>query len=203
MVKAVVWDIGNVFAYWEPEAHYDRLIGAERRARFFEETSIHQMNEDIDLGGHSREVAYAHAETHPKWRDEIRRWHDDWSEMFRRPVPGMAGLFKDVKATGIPCIALSNFGDNTLETAKQAHPALAEFDQEFVSARLRLVKPDPAIYAAVEDGTGHSGEALLFTDDRPENIEAAAARDWKVHLFEDAHGWRDRLETEGVIEKAK
>ena len=35
MVEAVVWDIGNIFAYWEPEAYYDRLIGRERREAFF------------------------------------------------------------------------------------------------------------------------------------------------------------------------
>ena len=202
MVKAVVWDIGNVFAYWEPEAHYDKLIGAERRARFFDETGIHEMNEAIDLGGHSRDVAYAHADLHPEWRAEVQRWHDDWLEMFRRPVPGTSDLFKEVKSAGIPCLALSNFGDNTLEIAKEIHPALAGFDQEYVSARLGLVKPDPAIYEAVETGSGFSGDDLIFADDRPENIDAAMARGWKAHLFEDAEGWRARLEAEGLIGRA-
>ena len=33
-----------------------------------------------------------------------------------------------------------------------------------------VIKPDPAIYAAVEAATGLPPEALLFTDDKPENI---------------------------------
>ena len=199
MIKAVVWDIGNVFALWEPEAHYDRLIGSERRARLFAETRLHEMNEAIDLGTHSRDVAYAHAEKYPKWRDEIRAWHDDWLEMFSTPVPGTSDLLLEVNATGMRSLALSNFGANTLEAAKEVFPALKTFAQEFVSAHLGVVKPDSAIYAALEDGSGLSGEELIFTDDRPENISAAAERGWKTHLFDGAEGWRARLVSEGVL----
>ena len=104
-----------------------------------------------------------------------------------------------MKASGIRVLALSNFWTETLVIAKGIHPVLQGFDQEFVSGHLGMIKPDPAIYATLEDGSGLSGPALLFTDDKAENIAAAEMRGWKGHLFEGAKGWRARLVAEGVL----
>lgn len=199
MVEAIVWDIGNVLGIWDPEGYYDRRLGADGRARFFAETGIETVNLEIDRGAPARETLYAHAETHPDWADEIRLWFDDWAEMFREPVPGSAELFAEVKATGIPMLALSNFGAETFELAKEMHPVLRDFDKAYVSAHLGLIKPDPAIYETLEKGSGLSGGELLFTDDKAENIAAAEARGWKAHLFDGAEGWRTRLRAEGVL----
>lgn len=200
MVKAVVWDIGNVLALWEPEAYYDRLIGHERRIRLFNEVALHEMNLAIDLGQNARDTAYACADRHPEWRDEIRRWHDDWPQTFQRAVDGSADLLRNLKTRAVRCVSLTNFGAETMELAKDIHPVLREFDQEFISAHLGLVKPDPAIYEALEHGTGLSGDELLFTDDKPENIATAHARGWKTHLFDGTAGWRDRLVAEGLLD---
>ena len=42
-------------------------------------------------------------------------------------------------------------------------------------------------------------EALIFTDDRADNVAAAKARGWKTHLFEGPQGWADRLVAEGLL----
>lgn len=199
MVRAVVWDIGNIFAIWDPETYYDARIGRARRESFFADTGAHEMNAALDLGADARQTVEAHAAKHPGWAEEIRAWIGDWRETFRSAVPGTAEVFAEAKASGLPMVSLTNFGSETLEMAKELHPVLQGFDREFVSAELHLVKPDPAIYAAVEEGLGMEGEDLIFTDDKPENVEAAAARGWKAHLFEGAEGWRERLIAEGVI----
>ena len=85
--------------------------------------------------------------------------------------------------------------------ADRVYPFLTAFDQRFVSGALRMMKPDPAIYAAVEEGTGLSGAALLFADDRAENVAAAAARGWRAHLFDGPHGWIERLVAEGMLNR--
>ena len=199
MVEAVVWDIGNVLGVWDPEGYYDRRLGAARRAAFFAESGIEAVNLEVDRGAPARETIHAHAEAHPEWAEEIRLWFDDWAEMFREPVPGSAELFAEVKATGIRVLALSNFGAETFEIAQELHPVLRDFDELYVSAHLKLVKPDAAIYAALEEGSGLAGDALIFADDKPENIAAAEARGWKGHVFEGAAGWRARLRAEGVL----
>lgn len=199
MVKAVVWDIGNVIGYWEPERYYDARFGQERRERFFAETNIEGVNEKLDLGAPAKETLARHADLHPEFAEEIRLWFDDWAEMFARPVLGSSDVFAEVKASGVRVLALSNFWAETFVIAKDLHPVLTQFDEEYVSAHLGLIKPDPGIYEALEAGSGLSGEALLFADDKPENIAAAEARGWKGHVFDGADGWRARLVAEGVL----
>lgn len=199
MIKAVVWDIGNVFAMWEPEAFYDRRLGVEGRRQFFEETQPHAMNHAFDLGADGHTLTREHAKKHPAWAEEIHLWVDAWPEMFSTIVPGSAEIVEALAEKGVKQFALSNFGAETLELAKDMHPALKRFDEEYVSAHLGVAKPDVAIYSALETGSGLSGDALIFTDDKAENCDAAAARGWKTHLFEGAKGWRARLEDEGLL----
>ena len=199
MIEAVVFDIGMVLVEWHPEDFYDARIGVEKRQALFAECDLHAMNQRIDLGEHSRDVAYGHAKLHPKWADEIRLWHDNWIDMLSPDIPGSAKLLRAIRAKGMPVYALTNFGDNTLEWAASVYPILNEFDATFVSGRLNLIKPNPAIYEAVEQGTGVAPEALLFADDSAKNVAGAHARGWKAHLFEHPQGWADRLVAEGVL----
>jgi 2-haloacid dehalogenase len=199
MIDAVVFDIGRVLLDWQPEAFYDSQIGVERRKALFAECDLHEMNKAIDLGSHSREVAYAHAEKHPTWAAEIRLWHENWIDMASPDIPGTAVILRALKSKGIPIFSLTNFGVNTLDWAKTRYSVLNEFDREFISGELGLVKPDPAIYDHVESQSGVAPERLIFTDDSPANVAAAAERGWKAHLFEGPEGWGERLISEGLL----
>ena len=55
------------------------------------------------------------------------------------------------------------------------------------------------IYEAVEREVGLPPAALLFTDDREENVAAAAARGWATHLFRGPEGLARRLVAEGLL----
>lgn len=199
MIDAVVFDIGMVLVEWHPERFYERHYGRDHTRKMFDACDLHAMNHLIDLGGHSRDVAYAHAEKHPKYAEEIRRWHDDWIDFFRPAIPGSAKILHALKDKGLPVYALTNFGDNTLDWAKKHYPILNEFDGEVVSGRLGVCKPDAPIYEAVETLSGVAPERLIFTDDNPANVSAAIKRGWKGHIFDGPEGWFDRLCVEGVL----
>ena len=201
MIEAVVFDIGQVLVGWQPEAYYEKRLGRAAKDALFAECDLHAMNHLIDLGGHSRDVVYAHADKHPDHADEIRRWHDNWIDLLSPDLPGTAAILRAVKAKGLPVYALTNFGDNTLEVAKQRYPILTEFDGEIVSGRLKVCKPDAAIYEAVEALANVPPDRLIFTDDSPANVDAAIARGWKAHLFTEPKGWFERLCAEGVLSK--
>ena len=53
----------------------------------------------------------------------------------------------------------------------------------------------------VEEATGLAGDALIFTDDRADNIAAAEARGWRTHLFDGPRGWADRLVAEALLSR--
>lgn len=197
--EAVVYDIGNVLLRWRPEDYYDRTLGPDQRAALFAAVDLHGMNARIDAGAPFRETVYATAVAHPDWAGPIRDWHDAWLELARPVIDLSVYLLERLKARGVPVFILSNIGDTVFDLAAEAHEFLALADKAFVSGRMKLSKPDPAIYAAVEAETGLTPRALLFADDRADNIAAAAARGWKTHLFDGPEGWARRLVDEGLL----
>ncbi|WP_071674230.1 HAD family hydrolase [Nioella nitratireducens] len=198
-IEAVVFDIGRVLINWDPVAFYDREIGEDRRRELFASVDLDAMNARLDMGDGFQEVIYPFADENPRFRDEIRLWHDRWIEMARPAIPHSVHLLRALRAKGIPIFALSNFGVETYEIAQGEYDFLTEFDREFISGQRRLAKPDPAFYAVLETESGLSPQALFFTDDRPENIATALDRGWHGHLFEGPQGLADQLVAHGLL----
>jgi len=202
-IQAVVFDIGNVLLEWDPHRFYDAKIGVARRKALFEAVDLDGMNHRVDMGEGFRDVIYAEAEKHPDYREEVRMWHDHWIEMASPEIPYSSKLLRMIRAKGVPVYALTNFGVESFAYAQSVYPVLNEFDQAFVSGELRMMKPDAAIYEALERGTGVAPEGLLFADDRPDNVAAARARGWNAHLFEGPEGWAAALVAHGVLTEAE
>ncbi|SFD65260.1 HAD family hydrolase [Roseivivax sediminis] len=199
-VDAVVFDIGNVLLEWRPERHYDATIGPGRRRALFEEVDLHTMNDRIDRGADFRATVMDTAAAHPEWADEIRMWHDDWLKLAGPEIPHSTRLLRALRTAGVPVFALSNFGIGTFAIAEPEYPFLAEFDRHYISGHMGLAKPDAEIYAAMEADCGIPPARLLFTDDRADNIETAAARGWQTHRFDAPQAWADRLVAEGLLD---
>ncbi len=197
--QAVIFDIGNVLTRWQPEAFYDRVIGEERRRALFAEVDLHRMNDIVDEGALFRETIYDWADRHPHWQAEIRLWYDRWIELASPRIDGAIALQRALRAKGVPVFALTNFGKYSFEEALPKMDFLTDFDRLYVSGRMGVIKPDPRIYEMVEDDCGLPPASLLFTDDRADNITAAARRGWRTHQFESWQGWAARLVAEGLL----
>jgi 2-haloacid dehalogenase len=202
-IDAVIFDIGNVLTRWQPEAFYDRTIGEARRKRLFAEVDLHHMNDLIDQGALFRETIYDWAGRHPGWEQEIRWWYDRWIELASPRIEGSIALLRALRARGVPVFSLTNFGRYSYDEALPRLDFLGEFDRHYVSGRMGVIKPDPRIYQMVEADCGIAPERLIFTDDREENIAAAAARGWQVHHFTQWQAWAQRLVDEGLLTRAE
>ncbi len=197
--EAVIFDVGNVLTRWQPEAFYDRVIGEARRRDLFASVDLHHMNDLVDMGGLFRETIYDWAERHPEWGAEIRLWYDRWIELASPRIEGSIRLQRALRAKGVPVFALTNFGRYSFEEALPKMDFLQDFDRLYVSGRMGVIKPDPRIYEMVEADCGLVPSRLLFTDDRADNITAAARRGWRTHQFESWEGWARRLVAEGLL----
>ncbi|WP_299618652.1 HAD family phosphatase [uncultured Tateyamaria sp.] len=200
-IKAVVFDIGNVLIEWQPERFFDSVIGADRRRAMFEAVDLHGMNDKVDMGHHFTDTIYATAEEYPDWRSEIRMWHDRWIEMASPVIDHSVRLMGALQAKGMPVFSLTNFGIQSYDFAATHYPFLRQFDRDFISGHMAVIKPDPTIYQMLEEASGLSGGDLIFADDRADNIAAAEVRGWHTHLFEEPQGWADRLVAEGLLTK--
>lgn len=194
-----MFDIGNVLIEWNPERFYDARIGAEARRQLFAEADLEAMNLSIDAGALFRETIYETAERFPQWSEQIRWWHDHWIDIASPRIEPSIALLRALRAKGVPVFALTNFGVHSFAFAETQYEFFREFDRRFVSGEMGVIKPDPEIYRRVEADSGVAPERLLFTDDKAENVGAAAARGWQVHLFEGPEGWARRLVAAGLL----
>ena len=197
--QAVIFDIGNVLTCWQPEAFYDRVIGGTRRHALFAAVDLHGMNDLVDAGALFRETIYDWADRTPDWAPEIRMWYDRWIELASPRIDGSIALLRALRSKGVPVFALTNFGSYAYDEARGKLDFLSEFDREYVSGRMGVIKPDPRIYEMLEADCGIAPDQLLFTDDKAENITAAARREWRTHQFESWQGWARRLVAEELL----
>jgi 2-haloacid dehalogenase len=199
--QAVVFDIGNVLIEWQPERFFDSVIGADRRRAMFATVDLHAMNDRVDSGETFRDVITETAQATAEWHDEIMLWHDSWLDMASPAIDHSVRLMAALQSRNIPVFSLTNFGIQTYALAATRYPFLRQFDRDFISGHLGVIKPDAAIYAALEETSGLPPQALLFTDDRIDNINAAAQRGWQTHHFTGPQGWADRLVSAGLLTK--
>ena len=91
-------------------------------------------------------------------------------------------------APGLRLFYLSNMPKPYADHLIQAHTFFSCFDGGVFSARVKLAKPDPAIYAHAEDVLGLIPGQTIFFDDHVPNVQAATNRGWQgVHVPEPGH----------------
>jgi len=101
------------------------------------------------------------------------------------PMETMIGFFEQLKPFGIPTCVFSNTNEIAIGHIREGFPFYSLFDNYVLSYEEGGMKPDEPIYDVVEKRTGESGAAILYIDDRPENIETGKGRGWQTILQDD------------------
>jgi HAD superfamily hydrolase (TIGR01509 family) len=113
-------------------------------------------------------------------RDEF---YDAFADIFSEIRP-MTALAAALRAKRIPTCVFSNTNGLAIGHIRRRFAFFAHFDHYILSYEQGVMKPDAAIYAAVERALGRAGEAIVYVDDRAENVEAGLARGWRALLHE-------------------
>lgn len=106
--------------------------------------------------------------------------------------PGIARVFDALDATTIETAVLSNVTEVEWERlfpkadSNNEFPTLSRVRHRFASHLMHTEKPAPASYREVERVTGYSGAAILFFDDRTENLDGARSLGWATELIDHA-----------------
>ena len=96
------------------------------------------------------------------------------------PIPEMIDWQSRLRARGVPTFIFSNTNELAVRHIQSAFPFFGGFDAYIYSHEVGAMKPDARIYEAVEAVTRRRRDAILYVDDRPENIAAGAARGWRT-----------------------
>ena len=98
------------------------------------------------------------------------------------PYPGAGDLLRRLIDKQIATACLSNTNDHHWQAMTRPDGFgdlnLVALRHHFASHHLRLAKPDPAIYAHVEQQTGVAPNHIVFFDDLEVNCDGARRRGW-------------------------
>ena len=190
MPKAIVFDLGGVLI----DLDFDRCVKAFREILGYE-----RITDLLDL--YHQKGIYGDMEAGLITADEFR------AEVLRESRPGcipadvdraMAGLLVGMDPRKVqlleelsrrfPLYGLSN---NNEISVKRMHDIYEEngldwqrvFRKEFISCRMKMLKPSRAIFDAAAAEIGLPPEEILFVDDSQKNVDGALAAGWRAVLY--------------------
>ncbi|MEJ3403473.1 HAD family phosphatase [Rathayibacter sp. YIM 133350] len=147
-------------AYWSPRAELDRCG-----------ISIREYWRSVgDAIGRS----FGDELVHQLWLTDFTGWLSI--------NPGTATVLEDLAAGGTRLALLSNAGPDYSSFFRSGSLGPL-FEQAFVSGELGLIKPDPAIYRHALEALGIEPHAMVFIDNKAENVESAQALGITGHVF--------------------
>jgi 2-haloacid dehalogenase len=180
-VKAVVFDLGKVLV------DFDYGIAARRLAEKSSATS-EQVRAVIDQSPllfryegaqMTTQEFFAEVKAQISFRGGFEEFAAPFGDIFTE-LPEMIALHAEIRMRGLPTFILSNTNDIAISHIHRRFPFFANFDGYVLSYECAALKPHARIYEITEQRTGCLGAEILFLDDKPENVEAAAQRGWQT-----------------------
>jgi putative hydrolase of the HAD superfamily len=103
-----------------------------------------------------------------------------------QPMPATVALLRRLHAQGRRLHFLSNMPLAYAEHLEREHDFLRCFESGVISARVRQIKPEPAIFDTAARLFGTEPAQLVFIDDVADNVHAARQAGWQALHFVDA-----------------
>jgi FMN phosphatase YigB (HAD superfamily) len=198
--KIVVFDLGKVLV------DFDYGIAARHLAARCKIT-VDEINRYIatspllfryETGLMTRQAFYTEVCSVTGFGGDIEEFGGFFSDIFAE-IPLMVELHSTLRKRGVPTYIFSNTNDLAIAHIRRNFPFFSNFDGYILSYEVQAMKPDAKIYEALEKMSGHRGAEVLYVDDRPENVEAGAARGWQVILQEEPIKTRVAMEKLGLL----
>ena len=175
MIKNIIFDMGRVLIDWDPPAIVAREGLNEADSRLLER-EVFCCGEwaAMDHGWMSAEEGCERIcrRLPERLHENARRCIYDWWKGPLEPIPGMAELVREVKALGYGVYLLSN-ATSWLSEYFHRIPGSECFDGRIVSADVKLLKPERAIYEALYETYNLDPAECFFIDDNLLNVDGA------------------------------
>ena len=194
-IKNIVFDVGKVLVYFEPEwimdnLGYDEEVKAVLRKAMFEDP----LWNEVDRGVLStNELVEAFTKNAPDYEKEIREAYlhvGDSIELLPHAVEWTSSL----KERGYHLYIISNYGEYTLEQTKSKMDFLEYMDGAIFSYQYQIIKPDKRIYEQLLKNYDLKAEECVFIDDKAENVEGAKAAGYQGIVFTSYEEVQEELE---------
>lgn len=203
-LPAVVFDVAGVVVSWQPLALLQRLIPQHAR----DAASAAHWAAQVFQGDEGDWAEFDRGTVEPGelvQRIARRTGLDpaavqavvDAVPLDFRTIDGTVALIAQLHAAGHPLYFLSNMPAPYADHLERSCPFLRCFRDGVWSARVRQVKPEPAIFDLAAQRFGHAPQGLLFFDDVVANVAAAQAAGWQAAHFTGPDAARAALQAAG------
>jgi putative hydrolase of the HAD superfamily len=191
--RALVFDFGRVVFRWRPEV----LVSAAIPHRAIDTEAARHWVEQVfqDYGGdwgdfdrgvvEPGELARRIAARTGLGVDEVVAIIDGCPRELE-PLADTVDWIRRLHAQGRPLHYLSNMPEPMAAHFERTHDFMALFESGVFSSRVKLIKPDPAIFQHAATLFRRAPRQLLFLDDHLPNIDAARQAGWQAVHFVDA-----------------
>jgi HAD superfamily hydrolase (TIGR01509 family) len=200
MIKAAVFDLGKVLVDFDYSIAARRLAAQAQvsPAKLGAFIATSPLFPQLERGQLTTERFYDAICAVTGFRGSLAEFSAFFADIFFEIEP-MVQLQATLRQQGIPCYVFSNTNDLAIRHIRRNFPFYGNFDGYVLSYEHGLMKPEAGLYEIVERMSGRRDAEILYLDDRPENIEAGAARGWQVILHESPVKSRTAIERFGLL----
>ncbi|MBM3569941.1 MAG: HAD family phosphatase [Alphaproteobacteria bacterium] len=199
-MTAIVFDLGGVLIDWNPRHLYRKIFAdPAEMERFLSEVCHGAWNVEQDAGRPWDEAIAEATARAPHYAAEIAAFRGRWPEMLAGPIAGTVAILEELRASGRPLYALSNWSAETFPIAQDLYPFLGWFRDIVVSGQEKIVKPDARIFEIMIRRGGLDPRRTVFVDDSAANVAAAAKLGFDALRFVSPEALRRDLAARGLI----
>ena len=198
--RNVIFDFGGVLIRWQPQEIIDRFYQDEElRGRLRDEVFQHPDWLEMDRG------TLEEADAAERFAARMQRPAAEMRDLLQRvkeslvPMEPTLELVNGLVKQGIAVYGLSNMSSSTFAHLEDRHEFWEVFRGIVISAHIKLVKPDPRIFALAAERARLAPQELLFVDDSAVNVAAAAACGFDAHHFDDPTTLWPALQRRGLL----
>ncbi len=190
----MIFDLGGVLIDWDPRHLYRQLFDdPDDMERFLAEVATAAWNHEQDAGRPLVEGTAELVALHPERRALIEAYYGRWPEMLGGAIEGTVDILAEVRRTGTPVYALSNWSAETFPVTRDRYPFLDWFDGVLISGEIGVAKPDRRMFRTLVERYDLEPRRSVFVDDLERNVEAAAALGFVAIRFTGADDLRRSL----------
>jgi len=199
-IKAVILDYGQVLSCWPAAEEFGRMakmfnMGSDLFYKHWE--GGRELYDRGDLTAEEywlKLAAQTNTSITPQQIETLRQVD---VEIWTHIDPDMLDWLSRLQAAGFKTGLLSNMPWDMVNHVRTNCEWMENFSFHTLSAELKLIKPNPAIYKHALNGLGVAAGEALFVDDREPNVAAARALGIRAIQFRSVSQLRDELELLG------
>jgi 2-haloacid dehalogenase len=197
----LIFDFGGVLLEWNPRYLYRKLFQGDEAAmeRFLDDVQFAAWNLKQDAGRPFAEAIEELCGQHPEYCELIRAYDTRWEESIAGPIQPVVDILADLRQAGYPLAGLSNWSAEKFQLVRHKYGFLGWFETIVISGEVKLVKPDPLIFALLLERIGRPANECLLIDDTLYNIQVASQLGFRTIHYQSPGELRGELQKKNLI----